>query len=59
MVLLLLLAKFAVVRHSPDATCLLFSMLLAQAAQVGLLGYDNCVKPDIIRLSTEVHTTRY
>jgi hypothetical protein len=58
MVLLLLLVRFAVVRRGPGAVHLLFSTLLAQAVQVGLLGYDNCVRPDIVCLSTEVRTTR-
>jgi hypothetical protein len=59
MVLLVLPVRFAVVRRSPGAVCLLFSTLLGQAARVGLLGCDNCVRPGIIRLSTEVRTTRY
>jgi hypothetical protein len=59
MVLLLLLVRFAVVRHNPGAVHLLFSTLLVRAVQAGLLGCDNCARPDIIHLSTEVRTTHY
>jgi hypothetical protein len=58
MVPLVLLARFVVVRRSPGAVRLLSSMLLGQAVRVVLVGCSNCTRPDIVRLSTEVHTTR-
>jgi hypothetical protein len=58
MVPLVLLVKFAAVRRSPGAVCLLFSTLLGRAVRVVLVGCDNCARPDIVRLSTEVRTTR-
>jgi hypothetical protein len=58
MVPLVLLARFAVVRRSPDAVHLLSSTLLGRAVRVVLVGCDNCTRPDIVRLSTVVRTTR-
>jgi hypothetical protein len=51
--------KFVVVRRSLDAARLLFSMRLIQVVQVALVEYGSFVKPDIVRLSTRVRTTRY
>jgi hypothetical protein len=58
MVPLVLLVKSVVVRCSLDVVRLLFSTLLNRAVRVALVGCDNCVKPDIVCLSTEVRTTR-
>jgi hypothetical protein len=58
MALLALLVKFAVVRRSPDAVHPLSSTLLDRAVRVVLVECGNCARPDIIRLSTEVCTTR-
>jgi hypothetical protein len=58
-VLLPLLVRFVVVRRNLGVVHLLFSTPLVQAVQVGLLGCDNCARPDIVRLSTEVHATHY
>jgi hypothetical protein len=52
------LGKFVVARRSLDAERLLFSTHLVLAAQVVLVGYGNFVKPDIVRPSTRVRTTR-
>jgi hypothetical protein len=56
--LLALLERFAVVRRSLGAARLLFSTRLIQAVQVALVGCGSFVKPDIVRPSTRVHTTR-
>jgi hypothetical protein len=58
MVLVVPLVRFVAVQHSLGVACLLSSTLLNRAVRVVLMGYDNCVKPDIFRLSTEVRTTR-
>jgi hypothetical protein len=57
MVSLVLLVRFAVVRRSSDAVRLLSSTLLSRVVRAVLVGCDNCARPDIIRLSTEVRTT--
>jgi hypothetical protein len=58
MVPLVLLVRSVVVRRSPGAVRLLFSTLLGRAMQAVLVRCNNCAKLDIVRLSTEVRTTR-
>jgi hypothetical protein len=59
MALLALLGKFVVVQRSLDAERLLSSTRLVQVVRVVLVGYSSFVKPDIVRPSTRVRTTRY
>jgi hypothetical protein len=56
---LALLGKFVVVQRSLDAERLLSSTRLVQVVQVVLVEYGSFVKPDIVRPSTRVRTTRY
>jgi hypothetical protein len=58
MVPLALPGRFVVVRRSLDAGRLLFSTRLVQVVQVMLVGCGNFAKPDIVRPSTKVRTTR-
>ena len=58
MVPLVLPGRFVVVQRSPGVERLLSSTRLVQVVRVVLAGYDNCVKPDIVRPSTRVRTTR-
>jgi hypothetical protein len=58
MVPLGLLGRFAVVQRSLGVERLLSSTLLVQVVQVVLVGCDKFVKPDIVRPSTKVRTTR-
>jgi hypothetical protein len=57
MVPLVLPGRFVVVQRSLDVERLLSSTRLVQVVRVVLVGYGNCVKPDIVRLSTKVRTT--
>jgi hypothetical protein len=50
--------RFAVVLHSLGVECLLSSTPLIQVVRVVLVGYDNFMKPDIVRPSTRVRATR-
>jgi hypothetical protein len=50
--------RFVVARRSLDAERLLSSTRLVQVVQVVLVGYGSFVKPDIVRPSTRVRTTR-
>ena len=58
MVPLALPGRFAVVQRSLGAERLLSSTLLIQVVRVVLVECDNYVKPDIVRPSTRVRTTR-
>jgi hypothetical protein len=58
MVPLVLPGKSVAVQRNLGVERLLFSMCLVLVVQVVLVGCGNCVKPDIVRLSTEVRTTR-
>jgi hypothetical protein len=58
MVPLVLLVRFVVVQHSPGVEHPLSSTFLTRVARVALVECDNFMKPDIVRLSTGVRTTR-
>jgi hypothetical protein len=55
---LVLSGRFAVVQRSLGVERPLSSTLLIRVVRVVLVGCDNYVKPDIVRPSTIVRTTR-